>query len=376
MLNGIGSNNMNMYELDQYKLGNISLYKLLNTLYDVDKIVEIATDNGMTHKGINMTVITTLMISSEIINKKLKRMSKHSRIYNFVLMEVKHHPKVEITQYNSLFKVSYVINAFRRAKVKKPNPSGPSIYSIGTLESMIGIPKVYYNSVVHNVCNNGDRYIFNVRPEFFEIDVAGYIEELKVKMRKIVAKNGYYIKIFADNDANLNIIINRKKAFYDGHVPKITKQHIYNILGVNEYLYSECYILPKDNETFFRLHDVKNNPYHLSYSENEIYDKFNMVFGNYYTIEQITTITDSVVLSFIPRNDDKLEFVKWLDETIDKIVPLSIDHYDRIEALKSKAETFEDKCNRYKQPVFDNEKLNVSKQLTKINNLLTINRLL
>jgi hypothetical protein len=376
MLNGIGNKIMNMYELDQYKLGNISLYKLVNTLYDVEKIIEIATDNGKTHKCINMTVITNAYDSDEIINKKLKRMSKHSRIYNFVLMEVKHHPKVETIQHHSLFKVSYFINAFRRVKLKKPNPSGPSTYSIGTLASMLGIPKVYYNSVVHKVCNNGDRYIFNVRPEFFEIDVAGYIEELKVKMRKIVAKNGYYIKIFADIDANLNVIINRKKAFYDGHVPKITKQHIYNILGVNEYLYSECYILPKDNETFFRLHEVKNNPYHLSYSENEIYDKFNMVFGNYYTIEQITTITDSVVLSFIPRNDDKSEFVKWLDETIDKIVPLSIDHYDRIEALKSKAETLEERCARYKPPLYDNGGLNVSQQLTIVNKLLEMPRFL
>lgn len=366
---------MKKYEFKDYKLGNISLYKLLNCLYDVDKVIELDITNGIAHKVISATVFNYVPDSDEIIVKTLKKMSKHSRIYNFVLMEVKHHPHAP---HNSMRRVTYIINAYRQAKIRKPKPSGPSTYSIGTLESMLGISKVYYNSVVHKVCNNGDRYIFNVRPEFFEIDVAGYIEELKVKMRKIVAKNGYYIKIFTDNDANLNVVINRKKAFYDGNVPKVTKQHIYNILGVNEYYYSDAIhrINYVDDVIIFGLGEIRSNCYDYSYSKDEIIQQLSIVFANYYHIESRDEDYFMVYLVFKRHNDAESEFVKWLDTTIDEISALSIDHYDRIEALKSKAETLEDKCNRYKQPVFDNEKLNVSEQLTKINNLLKNNRLL
>lgn len=360
------------HDVSKYKLGNINMYKFLDTLYGDNHITALHIDESKIYKTINISVHHTKHINTdEIINEKLKKLSKHSRIYKFVLM---HTSRVVSSSDANI--TNYVINGFKRTNLKKPKPSGPSTLSINTVESMLGLSKKYYTSVVHKVCNNGDRYIFNVSSDFFEIDIAGFIEELKVKMRKVVSKHGYYVKIFSDYDANLNIIISRKKRYYDGDTPKITKQHIYNILGVNEYLYGDCYIVRNGNETFFRLHEIKSCVYDMQYTKTEIIDKLTIVFGNYYNIENLTNIDDSIVLSFTPRNDDYVGFITWLDEYANDIKPLSSDYYDRIEALKRKAETLEEMCERYTPPLYDNEKLNVSKQLTTINKLLRSNSLL
>ena len=358
-------------DVAKYKLGNINMYKFLDTLYGDNHITALHIDESKIYKTINISVHHTNHINTdEIINEKLKRLSKHSRIYKFVLM----HTSRLVSSYDTNI-TNYVINGFKKNKFKKPNPSGPSTLSINTLESMLGLSKEFYTSVVHKVCNNGDRYIFNVNCNFFDLDIAGTIEYLKVKMQKIVSKHGYYAKVFCDDDANLNVIITRKKSYYDGDVPKITKRHIYNILGVNEYLYGSCYIKHSNYGTIYTIVDIISSVYDIQYTENEIFDKLVKVFGKHYKLKKISG-NYHVSISFTPLTDDEVEFVKWVEEQVTNIVPLSSDYYDRIEALKRKAETLEERCARYTPPLYDNEKLNVSKQLTTINKLLLRNSLL
>lgn len=359
------------HDVSKYKLGNINMYKFLDTLYGDNHITALHIDESKIYKTINISVHHTGKINTdEIINEKLKRLSKHSRIYKFVLMHTSH-----VVSSSDVNITNYIINGFKKNKFKKPNPSGPSTLSINTLESMLGLSKQFYNSVVHKVCNNGDRYIFNVNCNFFDLDIAGTIEELKVKMQKVASKHGYYAKVFCDDDSNLNVVITSKKSYYDGDIPKITKKHIYNILGVNEYHYGSCYIKQYDNETIFTLDNIISDVYGTTYTENEIYDKLIKVFGKHYKIKKISG-NYHVSISFTPLNDDEVEFVKWVEEQVNNIVPLSSEHYDRIEALKRKAETLEEMCERYTPPpLYDNTNLNVSKQLTKVNKLLQ-NRIL
>jgi hypothetical protein len=354
-------------EVTDYRLGNITMYKFLDTLYDENPIMSLDIDDGKIYKTINISVQHTGNINSDdIINEKLKRLSKHSRIYKFVLMHTSHVLSSDDTNITN-----YIINSFKKNKFKKPNPSGPSTLSISTVESMLGLSKHFYHSVVHKVCNNGDRYIFNVNCNFFDLDISGTVEELRFKMQKVASKNGYYAKVFCDDNSNLNVIITRKKSYHHGKVPKITKQHIYNILGVNQHYYSDCIIVQKDNKTIFSIGDIRDNTFDVHYSKHEIFKRLKNVFENHYIVELRGPLdVYEVSISFTPIDNTELSYIQWLDENINKIVPLSVNHYDRIEALKNKAETLEERCERYTPQLQDNEHLDVSQQLTKINNLL------
>lgn len=359
------------YDASEYKLGNINMYKFLDMLYGDNHITSLVVDDNKIYKTINISVHHTGHINTdEIINEKLKKLSKHSRIYKFVLMHTSH---VVSSKDSNI--TNYVINGFKRNHFKKPKPSEPSTLSVNTLESMLGLSKKFYHSVVHKVCNNGDRYIFNVNCNFFDLDIAGTVEELKVKVQKVASKHGYYAKVFCDDDSNLNVVITRKKSYYNGDIPKITKKHIYNILGVNEYHYGNCYIKKYDNETIFTFDDIISDVYGTTYTGNEIYDKLNKVYGYHYKLNKCGS-NGFVSISFIPMTDDEVEFVKWVAEQVNSIVPLSSTYYDRIEALKRKTETLEERCERYTPPIWDNEKLHVSQQLTKVNKMLQNNNLL
>jgi len=252
------------------------------------------------------------------IKNALKKLSKHSRKFDFFLNEIvdNHVGSRSISVYfKTPTRQIFPIKAFPQASV-----------SIETIRDIVGLKKnIDYYSISDKPCNNGWQYTFHTADvECLNIP---YFAEL-IQNSKL--SNDFYIKVFADKFKQLRIIIQRKnsKVFFRNGIPQVNILHIASILRVNDALIFNNYVCVTHKNCvdfiLLNMEEVKINPRfvidEMISNFKEFYDVFDIGNGEQFAFRFIPKSKNKNIEEAVEINDNSPDSKEFVISTILKNV--------------------------------------------------------